>query len=357
MRDKTLNNINRKQFSFSDLMQKYAVIFVWILLFIFFSIWMPNTFCSWLNICTLLGSQAVLVIVALAILIPIIAGDYDMSVAANLTLVNIVVAKLNVESGLPIPLCILIGILIGTLVGAINGYIITKFEINAFIVTMGMYTFLAGIALLVSLNTITGVTSSLTDYVYVKKIFGISPSFFYALVLTAILGYILTMTSAGKRILIVGRSENVAKLSGINVKRTRFLCFVASGFIAGIGGVIYTGILGGGSPIGGLSYLMPAFAAVFLGSTCLRPGRFNAPGTIIAVYFLSTGTNGLQLQGAQSYVTNLFYGIALVAAVIFSAVAKKSREKKQIELSKKEREEEEKAILEMLEPNKISDIG
>ncbi|MGN0620741.1 MAG: ABC transporter permease [Porcipelethomonas sp.] len=324
----------KKKFSVSELLQKYAVIIAWIVLFIAFSVWMPGVFNSVLNIKTLLGSQAVLVVTALAVLIPIIAGDYDMSVAATLTVVNITVAKLNVDAGLPIGICILIGLLIGIAVGAVNGLIITKFNINAFIVTMGTYTLLSGIALMISLQTITGVSQSLKDFIYVKKILGISPSFFYAVILTIIIGYILTMTSAGKKILIVGRSQNVARLSGIDVGKTRFLSFVASGFIAALAGVMYTGILGGGSPTGGLGYMMSAFAAVFLGSTCFRPGRFNAPGTIVAVYFLATGTNGLQLQGAQSYVTNIFYGAALVVAVVFSAVAKSSKEKREIQLAK-----------------------
>lgn len=327
--------MKKKQgFSISDILQKYAVIIAWIVLFIVFSIWMPGTFNSVLNIRTLLGSQAVLVVASMAVLIPIIAGDYDMSVAATLTVVNITVAKLNVDMGLPIGVCILIGLLIGVVIGAINGLIITKFKLNAFIVTMGMYTFLSGIALLISLQTITGVDQGLKDAIYVKKIFGISPSFFYAVILTAILAYFLSMTMPGKRILIVGRGENVARLSGINVERTRFMCFVGSGLIAALGGIMYTGVLGGGSPTGGLGYMMSAFAAVFLGSTCFKPGRFNAPGTIVAVYFLSTGTNGLQLHGAQSYVTDLFYGIALVVAVIFAAVAKTSREKKEVKRAK-----------------------
>lgn len=324
----------KQAFNISDILQKYAVIIAWIVLFIVFSLWMPGTFNSVLNIRTLLGSQAVLVVASMAVLIPIIAGDYDMSVAATLTVVNITVAKLNVDMGLPIGVCILIGLLIGVAIGAINGLIITKYKLNAFIVTMGMYTFLSGIALLISLQTITGVDQGLKDAIYVKKILGISPSFFYAVLLTAVLAYILSMTMPGKRILIVGRGENVARLSGIHVERTRFMCFVCSGLIAALGGIMYTGVLGGGSPTGGLGYMMSAFAAVFLGSTCFKPGRFNAPGTIVAVYFLSTGTNGLQLHGAQSYVTDLFYGIALVVAVIFAAVAKTSREKKEVKRAK-----------------------
>ena len=299
---------------------------------------MPGVFNSAMNIKTILGSQAVLVVASMAVLIPIIAGDYDMSVAATLTVVNIVVAKLNVDLGLPIFACIVIGLLIGLAIGAVNGLIITRFHLNAFIVTMGMYTFLSGIALLVSLQTITGVDTRLSNAIYVNKIAGISPSFFYALILTVVIAYVLTMTTPGKRLLFVGRGENVARLSGINVERTRFMAFVFSGLIAAIGGIMYTGVLGGGSPTGGLGYMMSAFAAVFLGSTCFKPGRFNAPGTIVAVYFLSTGTNGLQLHGAQSYVTSLFYGVALIVAVIFSAVARNSREKSEIKKAKKEKE-------------------
>lgn len=321
----------------TNILQKYAVIIAWIVLFITFSIWMPGTFNSLLNIRTLLGSQAVLVVASMAVLIPIIAGDYDMSVAATLTVVNILVAKLNAELGLSIGLCILIGLLVGAGIGAVNGWIITRFKLNAFIVTMGTYTFLSGIALLISLQTISGVSQSLKNAIYVKKIFGISPSFFYALILTIVIAYFLTKTMPGMRILIVGRGENVARLSGIKVERTRFLCFVFSGLIAAFGGVLYTGVLGGGSPTGGLGYMMSAFAAVFLGSTCFKPGRFNALGTIVAVYFLSTGTNGLQLHGAQSYVTSLFYGAALVVAVIFAAVAKKSQEKQAVKLAKSQK--------------------
>lgn len=339
------NTLGKKMFNPSDILQKYAVIVVWIILFIVYSVLMPETFCTWMNVRTILGSQAVLVICAMAILVPIIAGDYDMSVAANLTLVNIVVAKLNVEMGIPIFLAALIGLLLGTAIGVINGLIVTKFNIDPFIVTMGTQTLIGGCCLMISQTTITGVSQVIKDVVYVKRIAGISPSFFYAVIICAFLAYFFEKTAAGKRILIVGRSRQVAQLSGINVSKTRFLCFVASGAISAFGGIIYTGVLGGGNPTAGLAYLMPAFAAVFLGSTCLKPGRFNAVGTVIAVYFLTTGTNGLTLQGAQSYITNIFYGAALIIAVVFSVVAKKNREKEEIKAAKLKREKEEEELI------------
>lgn len=346
------NYEKKRKINVADIVQKYAVIIVWIALFLVFSIMMPDTFCTWMNIRTILGSQAVLVICAMAVLVPIIAGDFDMSVAANLTLVNIVVAKLNVEMGLSIQVAILIGILIGACIGAVNGFIVTKFQIEPFIVTMGMQTLVAGICLMISQTSITGVSQSLKDYVYVKRILTISPSFFYALVICLVLAYVFEKTSVGKRILVVGRSHQVAQLSGIDVARTRFGCFVVSGIISAIAGVVYTGVLGGGNPTAGLSYMMPAFAAVYLGSTCLKPGRFNAFGTIIAVYFLTTGTNGLSLQGVQSYIQNIFYGGALIIAVIFSVVVQRVRENKEVKQAKLQREREEKELFERLNSKK-----
>lgn len=342
------NPPGRAQTSVSDILQKYAVIIVWIVLCIGFAAVLPKSFPTWLNIRSVLGAQSVLVVTALAVLVPIVAGDYDMSVAATLTLVNILVSKLNVSMGMDIVPAILIGLLIGILVGVINGFIVTKFNINPFIVTMGTQTLIAGLALMISQQSVTGIAQSLKNYVYVNRIAGISLSFFYALALVIIITYILTKTSVGKRVLIIGRSPQVASLSGINVSRIRFGCFVVSGFISALAGIMYTGVLGGGSPTSGLGYMLPAFAAVFLGSTCLKPGRFNAPGTIIAVYFLSTGTNGLSLLGAQSFITNVFYGSALIIAVVFSVVAKRTREKKEMKEAQHKRDEEEKILMKKL---------
>jgi ribose transport system permease protein len=113
----------------------------------------------------------------------------------------------------------------------------------------------------------------------------------------------------------------VARLSGVRVARVRFGALVASAGIGGLAGVLYAGTIGGADPSSGASFLLPAYAAAFLGATSIVPGRFNPWGAIVAVYFLVTGVTGLQLLGADSYVQQLFYGGALVLAVVFSQVA------------------------------------
>ena len=106
--------------------------------------------------------------------------------------------------------------------------------------------------------------------------------------------------------------------------------FIAAGLISALCGIIFAGTLDGADPSAGGTYLLPAFAAVFLGATTITPGRFNPWGTLIAVYFLGTGIAGLQLLGLASWIQPVFYGGALVIAVSFSQVMR-GRQALQIE--------------------------
>jgi ribose transport system permease protein len=126
------------------------------------------------------------------------------------------------------------------------------------------------------------------------------------------------------RNLFVGQSREVAVLSGINADRIRFGAFTLAGVIASLAGILYVGTTGSAGPTSVETFLLPAYAAVFLGATTIQPGRFNALGTGVAVLFLATGTAGLQLLGAQDYAQQLFYGGALVAAVAISRYLRRS---------------------------------
>lgn len=333
----------------SNFLQKYAVVLVWIILIIVFSILRPDTFATTANACTILSANAVIrIAVAMAILVPLIAGDYDMSVAAILTLSNMVVAYTNVTLGMPIGVSMLMGILVGIAAGAFNGFIVTKFDINPFIVTMGSQTLIAGLCLMINTQSIGGVSDFLKNLIN-TKVSGLTLAFFYVIVLSILLYYIFEHTAVGKRVLIVGNGIQVAKLSGINVKRVRFMCFVVSGAIAGLAGVMYSGRTGAGHPSAGMNFLMPAFAAVFLGSTCIKVGRYNPIGTVIAVYFLETGITGLQLLGVPTFIQNIFYGGALIVAVLFSVLVNKAQAKKEFMMEQSLRNEanEKKAVTEV----------
>ena len=309
--------------------EKYALLIAWVVVIIGFSIALPSTYATVGNLQNVLGSQAVLLILALGLLFPLTAGEFDLSVASTLSLSSMTIAVLNAQMGISLPLAIAGGVGLGIVVGLINGFCVVVLKIDSFIVTLGTGTVILGVVQWMSKgSSVTGVDSALVQAtVGYRGILGMPLQFFYGLIATAIVLIILTSTPIGRRLLFVGRGRQVAELSGLNVKRLRIGAFVASGFVASIAGVVYAGSLGGADPASGQSFMLPAFAACYLGATAIIPGRFNAIGTFIAVFFLFSGVVGLQMLGAQNYVQQLFYGGALVIAVALSQAIRRQSAK------------------------------
>jgi ribose transport system permease protein len=300
--------------------ERFALIGVWAIVIVVFS-FATDRFLTTGNISSMLGSQTVLLILALGLLIPLRVGDYDLSVAATLGVSAMLVAILNVNHGWGIvPACV-VAVLAGAVIGAINGAIVVRFDIDPFIVTLGMSTLLQGVLFWISdSTTISGIDTGLSDAVLSETVLSIPVDFWYAVALCALLWYVFDYTPFGQRLLFVGQSKDMARLNGIAVGRTRLIALVASGTIAALGGVVMAGTTGSADPNSSAAFLLPAFAACFLGSTTLKIGRFNPWGTFIALYFIVTGTTGLQLLGAENYVQQLFYGAALIIAVILSKI-------------------------------------
>jgi ribose transport system permease protein len=307
-----------------SLLESLALVGASAVLFALFSYLNPQSFPTWSNISIMLGSQSVLVMLALALIIPLTAGDFDLSIASAMSLAAMLLAILTVHAGIPLGVAIALSLLGGVVIGSVNAGFILFFRIPSLIVTLGMGTFLYGIVLWISgSNTITGLPQKLVTWVVVTRPLGIPIAFYYVLAVAALLWLFFGYTTAGRRLLFVGRSREVARLSGINVGLTRLLALVASSTLASAAGVLYAGMMGSADPVSGQSFLLPAFAAAFLGATTISPGRFNAWGTVIAVYFLVIGITGLTMLGIETYVQHLFYGGALVLAVSLSQLVRK----------------------------------
>ena len=305
------------------LFERVALIVGIVVLVAIFGSIRPEAFLSWANISTMLGSQSVLVVLTMALIIPLTTGDFDLSIAANLTLSAMVLAQLNAKAGWPLGLAIPVSLGVGMITGVVNASVILYFRIPSLIVTLGTGTFINGIVLWISGSmTISGLSPSLVQWVIVTRLFGIPLAFYYALALCCAIWYVLDYTMLGRRLLFVGRGREVARLSGIRVTRIRFGALVASGMLSSAAGLLYVGTIGGADPLSGNTFLLPAFAAAFLGATSIVPGRFNPWGSLFAVYFLVVGITGLTILGIQTYVQNLFYGGALVVAVALSQLAR-----------------------------------
>jgi ribose transport system permease protein len=305
-------------------MERWALVFAWIAVIIVFSLLRSSTYFTTGNFQTIFGSQAVLLMVSLGLILVLTTGDFDLSVASNLSLSAMLIAVLNVNDHMGIVLAIIVGVLASTALGVLNGGLVVLLGLDSFIVTLGTGTVALGIVQWISDgNDVTGTTQALTNWTIGNRIGGISLIFFYGVAATLILFYIFEYTPLGRRLLFVGRGRSVSRLSGLRVNRIRWGSFIVCGFFAGLAGVMYAGSLAGSDPASGQSFLLPAFAAAFLGATAIFPGRFNPIGTFIAVYFLVSGVTGLQLLGVQDFVQQLFYGGALVIAVAFSKFAQR----------------------------------
>jgi ribose transport system permease protein len=310
--------------SVRSMFERTALIFVWLAVIAFFGSLRPDQFLTISNMGAILGSQAVLVVLVCALIIPLTVGEYDLSIASTLLLSQMLIGVLNTRHDVPIAVLIPICLLAGAVVGLVNGGFVVLFGIDSLIVTLGVGTLLSGLVLLISKGqTFAGIDSSLTDAVVASRFLRIPLEFYYGLILVAIVWYVYEYTSLGRRLLFVGRGREVARLNGLRVDRIRWGSFVASGVISALAGILYAGTSGAADPISGSNYLLPAFAAAFLGTTTIMPGRFNPWGSFIAVYFLVTGVSGLALFGLQSWVQNVFYGGALVLAVTLSQLARR----------------------------------
>ena len=240
----------------------------------------------------------------------------------------LIIAILNVQYGWHIWAAIVVALVAGAAVGLVNGLLTVLLGIDSLIVTLGMSTCSRASHCGSATRTRSSASSTtLIDVVISYRLLGIPLEFYYALGFALVLWYVFAFTPLGQRLLVVGRNREVARLSGMRVSTLRIGALVTSALVAALGGVLIAGTSGSAGPTTGLDLLLPAFAAAFLGSTTIKPGRFNPWGTVIAVYFLVTGITGLQLLGLQSFVQNIFYGGALILAVSFSQIIRRRRVK------------------------------
>ncbi|MGE0503356.1 MAG: ABC transporter permease [Rhizobiaceae bacterium] len=313
--------------------ERYAIIGIWALLIAAFAlidnyVYGSSRFLTWINFSTMFGTQGVLVVLTLGLLLPLTAGDFDLSIASTMTLVALVVAILISTQQTPTGLAVIIGLLVGAAIGAANAFFTIYFRIHSLIVTLGMATFVIGIAKWISASrtiSIFGVNPELIEWVNQTRLFNVSMSFWYALILCVLMWYFLEYTTQGRKLLFVGRAREVARLAGIRTDAVRAWALIGSAVIAAIAGILAIGVNGSADPSSRLGLLLPAFAAAFLGATSIVPGRFNPWGSFIGVFLLATGISGLQIFGIQNFVQDLFYGGGLILAVAASQLVRRRR--------------------------------
>src|SRR4051812_31872786 len=297
---------------------RFSGLYLWAAFIIVFSIWTPDTFLTSSTLHSVAAQQAVTGMVALAVLIPLAASCYDLSVGATANLVGIfVIVQMNEHHWAVVP-AIAAGIVIAVLIGCVNAFIVVKLGVNSFIATLGMGSVLAATQVIVSSNAQPlPPTSPAWNNFTQTTVFGFQIVVLYLLILAFLLWWVTAHTPVGRYLYAIGGNTEAARLSGVRVERYTALTLIASATIGGVAGIMFSSLNGPSLNFGG-TLLLPAFAAVFLGSTQLIPGRFNVWGTLLAIYVLATGVQGLQLVSGASWLNDMFNGVALIIAVALS---------------------------------------
>ena len=301
--------------------KRVSVLYLLLAIIVVFGITIPELFLSDITFQSIARSQAVVGILALGVLVPFIAGEFDISVGANLALAVILVAWMsNEHPGLGALGMCMIAILVCTTVGLLNGILVGKFGINSFIATLATSQVLVAIALKLSNNeqVVAPLSQDFLDLGQGQTL-GVPNGLFVTLALGLLVWYVLQWTKVGRHLFASGFNREAARLSGVRTERVVIGSFVAAGAIAGLAGVVFIAQVATFTTTIGTPFLFPAFAAVFLGATQFS-GRPNVWGTLLAIFTLALGVQGLQLSLGESgfWITPMFNGIALIAAVMFT---------------------------------------
>jgi ribose transport system permease protein len=297
-----------------------------LLMAVIFAVLLPGTFAGMQTIRAILGNNTTVALLAMAEMLVIAGGNYDLSIAYSIGLMHIIAMSLIVWVGIPWPVVVLLTILAGGLVGWLNGALVEYARIDSFIATLGVGTMLYGVGTFITNGTqVVGVVPMEFAAINDGRFFGIPyPTFVVALV--AVASWLtLEHLPLGRQLYAIGSNRRAAELTGINSRRMVMGSFVCSGLIVGLAGAILAARLQVAQSSVGPEFLLPAFVGSLLGATTVRPGRVNAAGTIIAVLVLAVGIAGLQQLGNSFFVEPIFQGAALVISVGLAGYAARRR--------------------------------
>lgn len=307
------------------LLERYSLIGIWFLMAVSFSILQPSSFLQLASLRSIVSSNAPLVFIALGAFMPLYTGDFDLSVPFIAGLVAVIIPVMAVLHGVNIVVACLVAVLAAAACGVVNGLVVVYFSVDPFVATLGSGTVLLGIGLAISGQTSVGGLNQSFSNVAVYNFLGLPLAFWYGILLVAAMAYVLTFTPFGRRLNFVGMNREVSRLAGIRVNRVRFASYIVAAILAGLGGLLMVMQLGGFDDGSATDYLLPTFAAVFLGAAVVRPGRVNPIGTVIGAYFLSTGTLGLEVLGYSGWAEDIFYGVVLIVGVaVATAVSRRT---------------------------------
>ncbi len=304
----------------------YGLVILTFSLIFLFSVLLPDTFPTLLNVRAIISDKAIIALLSLSAMIPMVAGRIDLTVGYGIVLWHVLAISLQTVLGLPWIAAVLSVISLGILVGFLNGLLVEVAKIDSFIATLGTGTVLYALAL-----WHTGgrqVVRVLPEGFYDLSgtfVLGLPITGFYVLGITLLLWLILDYLPTGRYLYAIGANPRSAQLNGIPTRKYIIGAFISSGALTAVAGVLLASKLRIGQASVGLEYLLPALVGAFLGSTTIKPGRVNVWGTIIGVTILAVGISGIQQFGGSFWVEPMFNGVTLLVAIGIAGYAQRRK--------------------------------
>lgn len=318
---KTIKNNN-----FKDIMYSYGTIFALVFIIMIFGILTPRAFFSSTNFWNVTRQMAILSVIALGATLIMCVKEFDLSIG-NIASFSGVMSALLAIQGVPFFWALVIATLTSGILGLINGYIVTKFKVMSFIITLAMGRMIYGLTYWLSGGAIIfndipksfkfiG-TAKLGKIPYLTILMIIAASIFY---------YVTKHTAFGRKLYAIGGNEQASKVAGVKVEFNKTLAFAISGLMAGFAGVLLASRVGSASPTAGDAYNLNAYATIFIGITLFKEGVPNIIGTLVGVAIFTVLANGLTILQVPTFIQNILTGMIIIIAVVGQKVGNKNND-------------------------------
>lgn len=312
------STLRRLRSGWSERLARFGVPALLFVVIAVFSIMLPRTFFTVSNFETMLTGELPVLVLALSLTVTLTVNEFDLSIGAAAAASAVTVAFLA-GRGVPLGAIVVITLVGGVMLGNAHWFFSGRIGVNSFIVTLATATLLSGVALLLSNGqTLTISQKSPVAALYDAQLGGVPVIWFAVATLALGIGVVLDRYPLGRNLTFVGQSGDAARLAGLRVQRLKRGAFVVGAILSVGTGFVALSQLGSADPGIGNNFLLPAFAAAYLGSTTVRPGRFNVWGTVCGFYFVNVSVAGLTLLGGAAWVQEVFNGAVLLAAVVMS---------------------------------------
>jgi erythritol transport system permease protein len=341
-RKRAAPSLPRGGFDLGRVLLEGRAFFALIAIIVVFSFLSPNYFAV-NNFLVMSSHVALFAILAIGMLLVILNGGIDLSVGSTLGLAGVVAGflmqgvtlpSLGIVLYPPVWVVVVLTIALGAVIGAVNGVLVARFKVPAFVATLGVMYMVRGIALLMTngltYNDLGGkaeLGNTGFDWLGFNYLLGVPIGVLVMVVIAIVITLVLGRTAFGRWLYASGGNERAAELSGVPVKTVQLSVYMLSGICAAIAGLILSSELTSAGPTAGTSYELTAIAAVVIGGAALTGGRGNVRGTLLGAFVIGFLSDGLVIIGISSYWQTVFTGAVIVLAVLLNSVQYRRRAK------------------------------